>query len=105
MGDVASQDSTQKCGRISSFGIAVPFPLLVSSDLDVVATDIHTAPAARILLARVVEAYYARFTLTKTTAFRVAVKIGGGVDNGCRQICRFLQLEVRLPECVSRAVQ
>lgn len=70
---------------------------LIGGNLELVATDVHTAPAARALLARVKEVNDARFALPQTMSLQVAEKTRHPVKDGCPQICWPLGVKERLP--------
>src|SRR6202012_6226028 len=72
-------------------------PLLVSSHLEFIATDVHAAPPARSFLAGVKEMNDTRFAFAKAGRIWLDEKIRRGVGDQAPEIGGLMEFDNRLP--------
>ena len=73
------------------------FPLLIGSDFQLVAANVHAAPPSGPFLACIEEMNNARFTLAKTGCFGLGEKIGRALDDWRPEVGSLPRLKERLP--------
>lgn len=82
-------------GSIWSSSRCATFSALICGDLELVATDIHAAPAARTLFTRIKKVDDARLALSDAMEFGLAQQIRSSFKKGDPQIRRLFRIEDR----------